>query len=256
LIDFGTYPDQRRKYFSHATLPRTLQRLFPGRDTAATIDAGIDAVLHGCESENWPGLMRREFHRADGAVMRLNFGLIDAGGDESDTIKAAIRRSPFAANIMPSFGKGLRAKDKPMSQWAGANRNDGPEWRTTKGRAGQILALQFSTNFWKAKFHRALALPPGSQGALYLFKTKNPSDHRMLGEHLRSEKPVEVTAFGRTIIEFSPPRPGSDNHFLDSCVGAMVAASKCGITSTERRIASVKPRKTFREMAASARRAS
>jgi hypothetical protein len=176
--------------------------------------------------------MHREWTRADGVPMRLTFGMIDANGEESAAVKNAIRRSPFLANIMPSFGKGVRAKDRPISLWPNVPRTDGPEWRRTKGRPGEPAGIQYDTNYWKSRFHRALALPHGSQGALYLYKTK-PTDHRMLADHFRAEKPIEVTAGSRTVHEFGEPRPGADNHLLDCAVGAMVAASKVGIASVK-----------------------
>jgi hypothetical protein len=252
LVNYGTFPDQRRKYFSHALLSRTLQRLFPGRDISATIDAGIDGLLHGCESENWPGLMHREWMRSDGVPMRVAAGLIDANGEESDAVKAAIRRSQFSGMISPSFGKGIRAKDRPISQWQNTIKQDGPEWRRTKGRPGEPPGIQFDTNYWKTKFHRALALPQGSQGALYLFKTA-PVDHRILADHYRAERPVEVTAGSRTVYEFGDPRPGADNHFFDCAVGAMVAASKAGIASIGQKSSRVETR-SLSEWADRARR--
>lgn len=232
LIDYGTFPDQRRRHFNHKMLARSLRHLFPGMDTAATINAGIDGLLHGYEHDAWPGLMRRERTRADGVPMKVSQCFADANGEESDAVKNALRRSEFAASLTPSFGKYVGAKHKPISQWQNAKGVDaGPEWLPTQAKAGQLSGVIFDTNYWKTRFHRGLALPPGSKGAIYLYKHSDPEHHRMIAEHFRAEKPVEVTVGSRTVYEFAEPGPGQDNHFLDCGVGALVAASKMKISN-------------------------
>lgn len=232
LIDYGTFPDQRRRHFNHKMLARSLRELFPGMDTAATINAGIDALLHGYENDHWPGLMRRERIRADGVPMKVAHCFADANGEESDAVKNALRRSEFAASLTPSFGKYVGAKHKPISQWQNAKGVDaGPEWLPTQAKAGQLQGVIFDTNYWKTRFHRGLALAAGSKGAIYLYKHRDPDHHRMLAEHFRAEKPTEVTVGSRTVYEFGEPGPGQDNHFFDCGVGSMVAASKMKISN-------------------------
>jgi hypothetical protein len=178
--------------------------------------------------------MRHEWTRSDGVPMRLSRVLADANGEESEAIKRALRRSQFAALLTPSFGKGIGAKNKPMSQWhqsRGAKaRGIGPEWVPTKPNPGELPGIMFDANYWKTRFHRALALPTGSQGALYLFKTKKPQDHRRIADHWYSEKPDKVSSGMRCVFEWKL-KPGQENHDLDCAVGCMVGASYSGIAS-------------------------
>ena len=220
-IAYGTFPQQRRKYFSHSQLGYTLQGLFPGYDVPATITAALSALLHD-------DLLKREWLRSDGVPMRIQSAGIDANGEASDAVKRFIRQSPFAAILFPSYGRGVTARQKPISQWH--DKRGGPEWTATKSKPGEPVGILHDANWWLTRFHRALALPDGSQGGLYLHKAP-PNDHRLIADHWTSGKPHEVTA-GRTAIEWGE-KPGADNHHRDVAVGNMIAASRCGIGNTQ-----------------------
>jgi hypothetical protein len=217
-IAYGEYPKQSRKYFSHTQPGTTLQDLFPGFDMPATITAALNALLHG-------DLLKREWLRSDDVPMRITSCGIDANGEAADSVKRFIRQSPFAAMLFPSYGRGITAKQKPISQWT-EKRGTGPEWTATKSKPGEPIGILHDANWWLTRFQRGLALPDGSQGGLYLHKAK-PNDHRMVGDHWSSGKPHEVTS-GRTVIEWTE-KPGSDNHHRDVAVGNMIAASRAGI---------------------------
>jgi hypothetical protein len=235
LIDYGTFPDQKRRQFGHAMLAVGLKDLFPGLDNAATITAGLDALVHGSDKHGFTGLMHREWIRTDGVPMKIAMMGVDANGEEADVIKKFIRQSPFSSTLCPTFGRGVGAATAPMSTWqqAKGKTGEGPEWVSTKGSPGDPIGITFDTNFWKTRFHRALALPTGSQGATYIYKVDNPEHHRRLSEHWYSERPKEVSSGSRTVYEF-PKIPKGDNHDLDCGVGARVMASKVGITSVKR----------------------
>ena len=233
MVESFTLPDQRRKYFAHRSITRRLKHLFLGRDAEATATAALDALLHGSETLGIVGLMRREWQRSDGVPMRIRCCLVDANGELRDVVVRVLSRSPFAASLHPSFGKGITARNAPMSSWPDARKQQaGPEWLFTKPRPGEVQGVIYDTNYWKARFHRGLALPKGSQGALQLHKAK-PTEHRLAADHYLAEKPTEVTVGSRSVLEFAL-KPGADNHRLDCAVGNMVAASRCGITNVER----------------------
>ena len=235
LVDNDTFPRQPRRQFSHRSITRRLEQLYPGRDTDATVFAGLNALLHGDPKlrgyEDWPGLMRSEWIRTDGVPMRIRFGLVDANGQQATTVKSVIRQSPFAAILSPSFGKGITAKQAPMSRWPQAREQKGvgPEWILTKPVAGEPAGTMFDTNFYKTKFHRGLALPAGSQGALMLYQVKNARDHRRVAEHFTAEPIKRGVAGSREVFEFQEPE--GDNHDFDCGVGCLVAASRAGIAS-------------------------
>jgi hypothetical protein len=163
--------------------------------------------------------------------MRLKAVDIDASGSASDAIKKYVRQSQFGGILYPSFGRGITAAQMPISQWQQSKgKHEGPEWVRTKGKPGDPPGIMFDTNYWKTRFHRALAQPSGSQGAIYLYKVDDPADHRLVSEHWYGEKATEVTAGNRVVIQFTQ-RPGSDIHYFDSGVGNMVAASREGVSS-------------------------
>lgn len=232
-IRYGTFPDQGRKYFSHNSLAVRLQDLFPGLDMDATVTAGLAALLLGNESLGELGLMRREFIRSDGVPKRIERGLIDANGEASDAVKKFIRQSDYAAILLPSYGKGITAKQKPISQWhqSRGRKDVGPEWTYIKAAAGDPKGVIFDANYWKARVHRAYALPDGSRGAAYIYKADKPNDHRLVADHFKSEKATRVVVGSREVDEFGSPRAGTDNHYWDCDVGNFVAASTAGIRS-------------------------
>ncbi len=227
LIEGFTFPDQRRKYFAHRSITKRLSKLYSGRDAEAVVTAALDELLHGED-----GIMRREWHRSDGVPLRIRCCLVDANGEMRDVIVRVLSRSPFSVCLHPSFGKGIGAKNTPMSQWPEARKQKaGPEWLFTKPKPGEVPGIIFDTNYWKTRFCRALSLPKGSQGALQLFKA-SPLDHRLAADHYRAEKATEVTVGSRSVYEFTL-KPNADNHRFDCAVGNMVAASRCGITNVK-----------------------
>ncbi len=234
-VDEINFPDQGRRHFGHRTIRRRLKHMFPGLDEEATLETGLDAFLHGCEfpdGSTWPGLMRMEWIREDGVPMRIRCCLVDANGIYRDAIVKVLSRSPFNANLHPSYGKGIGAKNAPIAAWplARSQPGVGPGWCFTKPVPGEVQGIIFDTNFWKGRFHRGFALPKKAQGSLSLDKVKNATEHRMTGEHYSSEKGVDVSVDGRIVTEFTQ-KPNTDNHKLDDGVGSMVAASRCGITN-------------------------
>ena len=232
LIDYGTFPDQKRRYFAHLNHPVRLQKIFPRCDDPSRVYQGLRAHLDGHDGLQHRGIMTREWMRTDGVPMGIGQSPVDANGREEDAIMRALVASPHKATLYPSFGKGVTCKQAPMHGWPQARKHpkDGPEWFTTKAAAGKPRGVMHDTNYWGAEFHRALALPDGSRGALYLYKAP-AGDHRMVAEHWLSQPVREVTVESRTVYEFG--EPNGDNHFYDTAVGCLVAASRGGATTME-----------------------
>ncbi len=72
VIDYGSYPEQNRSYFTVREVERTLRRLHQGTGTEGAIYAGLEKLTGE--------LLAREWTRDDGAVMRI--GSLDAGRGE------------------------------------------------------------------------------------------------------------------------------------------------------------------------------
>ena len=86
--------------------------------------------------------------------------------------------------------------------------------------------MLFDANHWKSFLAARLNTTVGDPGAV----TFHQGEHHMLLDHLTSEQPIAVTARGRTVDEWKL-YPGRENHLLDCCVMATVAASVAGITA-------------------------
>jgi hypothetical protein len=151
--------------------------------------------------------------------------IVDAGF-ESETVKRLCRESKHAALLLPSHGRGVGAKDKPLSTWAkkpGEKR--GEEW--VIGRASQARGsrhLTYDTNHWKMQTHKRLATNRGGRGSLELFGSR-AGEHRMFGDHCAAELGTLVKAKGREVVEFALPPSKPDNHWFDGLVGCTVGAS-------------------------------
>lgn len=229
IINYGSYPEQPEKYYWLRNARRTLQRQYPGMVDEAALFAGLQSAFQV--------VLGREWTRDDGAAMRITRCLVDANGRSSELINDACRQSPFAAVLTPSYGRGIKATHKPISQWQqSAGVQCGPEWVPTKPKGDQLLGVVFDSWYWKTRWHSAFALPPGTPGAISLFDA-DANVHQMLADHVTSATPKEVRHGERKVIDWSETPPGRDDHLFDTAVGAMVAASMCGIKCTEQRAA-------------------
>ena len=69
----------------------------------------------------------------------------------------------------------------------------------TKAKGRQLVGVIYDTNYWKKRFHDALALPEGTRGGISLFLHKIGTGHQMLADHLAAELPRK-TAHGKRIV--------------------------------------------------------
>jgi hypothetical protein len=221
VIDYGTYPDQGRHYFTLRDVRRTLARVAPGTGLEGAIHAGLETLI--------AQLATRPIARDDGAELRIDRLLVDANWSVSTEIVYSVcRASPHAAVVMPSHGRYVGASSRPMSEWhrkPGDRR--GLNWTVPAVEKRAIRHLVFDTNYWKSFVHARLATAPGDRGALRLFGDRSEV-HRMFAEHLTAEYRVATTGRGRTVEEWKARPDGGDNHWLDGLVGAAVAASLQG----------------------------
>jgi len=109
VVDYGTFPDQKRAYFTARSATRTLGRVFRRAAKEGANAAGLNRLLDL--------LLGREWLREDGSLLHVGRCLIDAGY-EADVVYSTIRRSAGAALIMPSLGQGITAANKPISEYS------------------------------------------------------------------------------------------------------------------------------------------
>jgi phage terminase large subunit GpA-like protein len=195
----------------------------PGAGLEGAIYAGLEKLVEQLAGKEW--------HREDGANMRISRILIDAGwGQSTDTVYKFCRQSAHAALLLPSHGRYVGASSVPWELFKRrAGETLGNHWMVPpmKGKRA-IRHIIMDTNHWKTFVHARLRVPKGDKTALMINGTK-PDDLRLLSEHLTAEYCVQTEGRGRRVDEWkaNPGRP--DNHWLDCLVGCAVAASICGV---------------------------
>ncbi|MBN1909123.1 MAG: phage terminase large subunit family protein, partial [Pirellulales bacterium] len=224
VVDYGTWPDQRRAYFTLRDVQRTLARATPGAGLEGSIFAGLEKL---CEER-----LPRTYRREDGAQMKIDRVLIDANwGQSTDVVYQFCRQSPYAGIILPSHGRYVGASSIPFAEYR-RKRGDriGHHWRipSTTGKR-QVRHVLIDTNYWKSFVHARLAVAMGDPGCLSLFG-RDEKAHRLLAEHLTAEFRVKTMARDRTVDEWKLRATRQDNHWFDCLVGAAAAASIQGAT--------------------------
>lgn len=232
VLDYGTWPDQGRRYFTLAECQRTIEGEFEANHpprTGGGLKAAIAWALKQCEEM----LLRRAWATEGGTLTPIGRLLIDAGwGEMADTVYAHCRGSRNSAIVMPSIGRYVGAKSKPWHLYkanADAGERLGLHWLvgTVTGKRA-VRHASIDSNYWKSAIRDLLTTGIGGRGALTLFGqelSKRPADHALLGDHLCSEYFVDVEAHGRKVREWQWRAERFDNHWFDGLVGAACAAS-------------------------------
>ena len=224
VIDYGTYPEQHRPYFTLRDARPTLAAVTKAGGLEGAIYAGLESLTSD--------YLGREFRRDDGATMRIERCLIDANwGQSTDVVYQFCRQSAHAAAVMPSHGRFIGASSRPLNDYQRKPGDRcGLNWRipNVQGRRA-VRYCVYDTNFWKSFVYARLAVAMGDRGCLSLFGDR-PEQHRLFAEHLTAEYRVKTEGRGRTVDEWKLRPSAGDNHWLDCLVGAAVAASMPGVT--------------------------
>lgn len=218
VIDYGTYPEQGRPYFTLSDARPTLPQVVGISSVEGSVFAGLERLADSLLTREW---------RVDGrsSGLRIERMLVDANwGQSTDTVYRWARHTAHAAVVTPSHGKAIGARAAPMSEW---QRQDGERrglnWRLRQSRHRSGRYVIYDTNFWKTFAASRLIQPLGERGAITLFGDKSYI-HRLLSHHLtaeyRSREPGDREV---DVWSLRPERP--DNHWWDCYVGCMVAAS-------------------------------
>jgi hypothetical protein len=219
VIDYGSYPDQQRSYFTLRDARHTLAVVTKASGLEGSIYAGLETL-----TANHLG---REWRRDDGAMLRIERCLIDANwGSSTDVVYQFCRQSSHAGIILPSHGRFVGASSQPFSEYKRRPGDRvGHNWRmpNVAGKRAVRHAV-YDTNYWKTFVHARLAVSMGDRGCLSLFGD-TPDQHRLLAEHLTSEYRVKTEGRGRTVDEWKQRPERGDNHWFDCLVGCAVGAS-------------------------------
>ncbi len=238
VIDYGTWPDQGRKYFTLDSVKRTLALATPGAGLEGSIQSGLTR-LH---SE-----LSREWRREDGTSLRIDRFLVDANwGASTDTVYDWCRGS----GATPCHGRYVGASSRPWSEYTHRpGETLGLHWLLSTAVKRVVRHLLIDANFWKSFLATRLSTAVGDQGAVTFF---GGADHQLLIDHLCSEYRIQTEGRGRVVDEWRA-RPGRpDNHWLDCLAGCAVAASVLGCDLSAQNSTKEKSI-SFKEMQAAAR---
>ncbi len=223
LIDYGSYPDQKRPYFTLRDARSTLATATKAEGLEGSIYAGLERLTGD--------LIGREWRRDDGAMMRIERCLIDANwGASTDVVYQFCRQSAHAGIVIPSHGRFVGASSQPFSEYKRRPGDRvGHNWRIPNIHGKRAVRhVVYDTNYWKTFMHARIAVSMGSRGCLSFFGT-SPETHRLLAEHLCAEYRVRTEGRGRTVDEWKQRPERGDNHWLDCIVGCCVGASMQGV---------------------------
>ncbi len=222
VVDYGSYPDQGRHYYTLRNAKKTLSLTHRGSGIEGALYAGLKTLTESLLGRNWP--------RVDGAVLRIERCLIDANwGEQTQLVYRFCRESIHAAIVMPSHGRFVGASSTPMSDWKRQQGDRcGLNWRIPAAAKRGIRHVVFDANFWKSFVAARLATAMGDHGCISLFG-RDAEVHRCFADQVTSERGITVSARGRTVTEWKIKQPGIDNHWLDCLVGCAVGASMLGL---------------------------
>ena len=222
VVDYGTFPDQRRPYFTLRDARHTL--------ALATKTSGLEGSIYAGLEQLTTDLLGREWKRDDGAMIRIERCLVDANwGSSTDVVYQFCRQSAHASIVMPSHGRFVGASSQPFSEYKRRTGDRlGHNWRIPNVQGKRAVRhVVYDTNYWKSFVHARLAVAMGDRGCLSLFGN-SPEQYRLLAEHLTAEYRVKTEGRGRTVDEWKMRPERSDNHWFDCLVGCAVAASMQG----------------------------
>ena len=238
VIDYGGWPEQRRRYFYLSDANPTLQMKFPR--------SGLEGCLYGGPKALTEDYLSREYTRDDGAAMKIERCLIDANwGQSTEVVYQFCREAQFANVILPSHGKYIGASSKPMSEFKkSVGDRVGHNWRMPNIRGKRVVRhVIYDTNYWKSFVASRLLTSMGDRGCLSLWG-REAERHMLFAEHVTAEYRVKTEGRGRRVDEWKMRPEAHDNHWLDGLVGCAVAASMsgCVLAGTDKDTRSNKPR--------------
>jgi hypothetical protein len=223
VLDYGSWPRQTAIHYTLRSVSKTLARAYPRAGLEGRIRAGLVDLVDA--------LAAARYSTPDGqqsARVQL-IGIDAAWGPSTKVVQAVAIEHPRGPWIVPTFGRGLKPTDAPMSEWSSKpGERKGPFWilrPTLGGGRHAVVDSNAAKSFVNARLNVAL----GDPGSLSLYRSTLATGHRMIAEHWRAEQVQTISvAGGRSGEVWTLPPAKPDNHLWDCIVGAAVMASLSG----------------------------
>lgn len=244
VIDYGTYPDQKRLYFNKRQVAVNLRQATKQRDSLSAIYAGLNKLTKTLSDREYV----KSLPGGRSQVMKIDRFGVDAGwGQATETIRKFCLQSAVMGKIHPTHGHFIGADSRPWHLWR-HSKSDllGRRCKMSPPPAGQrgVGSLIVDTNFWKSFAAERLVCSQSSSKSILLFESTK-GRHRMFSDHCGSEEPEVVTGkIGNKVVEWKQRKSNIDNDFFDCLVGCCVIGSIEGVadefeqtkTNTEKRV--------------------
>ena len=220
VIDYGTWPRQRRAYFKSTDASPSLQTLYPGVSEEAAIYRGLTDLAGEILGRSYPRPGSDQSLRIERCLVDCNWA--------SDTVHQFIRQSPYGPILLGSVGKGINAGGKSMDEWkleTGDRR--GLNWIVN---ARPRRRITMDVNWWKSFVAARLQTPAGA-GSLWFFGDQSHA-HQLFADHCLAEYRVRtrrLTGAQRIVDQWSQHPQKPDNHWWDCLIGCAVAVSERGL---------------------------
>ena len=218
IVDYGTWPDQKRSTFYKSDLAIKIADLLPGASWEEAFTLAHNQI------ERW---LLQDWPTQNGQARSIDILLKDwSDGGQKPRIESQVMASPNRPRIRPSKGFAPRPGRKPVHLWGdGArDRHNGSYW--VERRSESPVHVQFDANQWKSSVARRLLTTVGAPSALTL-PGDDPQSNRMLVEHLTAENPKAIVYDGAPGVAWELI-VGRDNDWWDCAVGTAVGASMLG----------------------------
>jgi hypothetical protein len=220
IIDYGVFPDQPSRYFTRQNPSKTLADEFPNISLEAQLHLGMKTVAER--------LLNKQYKLQSGeGFLQIEKMLIDcAWGQHRDDVHKYCRNSGFANRVMPAWGEGCGPLKRFDDYRRVPGETTGTAWRIKAPDKRYVKAVKFESNYWKTFIAERFRTIEGSFGSLSLYGSK-PDPHDQFSQHMAGEKPVRVSANGRTVDEWKE-QPGHDHDWFDCVYMSAVAAAITG----------------------------
>lgn len=218
IIDYGTYPPQKARYFQKSEARLTMQR--------AHGKLGLDGAIRESLIVHCRNHLDRTWQGEDGHTdYQIDLLLIDCGHKlpvVNAVVLELLRDPAYRGRLMLCRGFGVTASDTPFSdrKFPDGTVTGNACYSPPRKSRNEAPRINIDTNYWKTETHDRWATSPGEPGCLTLF---SGGDHQGFAEHQKAEFAVETEGKGRTVFQFkSLPQ---DNHWFDNTVDLLAGAS-------------------------------
>jgi len=223
VVDYGTWPDQRRPVFYKSDLAYTISEQKPG----ASWEEAFAFAHQQLEAQ-----LLVDWETASGTTRQIDLLCKDwSDGGQKPRIESQIMSSQHRSRIRATKGFAPRPGRKPVHLWGDPHRDrhNGNFW--VERRSETPVNVQYDVNQWKSHAARRLLTTPGAPSAM-LLPGSDERANRLLAEHLTSESPKAVSYDGASGVVWELI-PGRNNDWWDCYVGCCMAASMlgCGVGS-------------------------